>query len=292
MRYSIHKDPWYELPIKEADPKVSQVLIIPAPYEGSVCYGKGAGRGPEAIFQASQLVEQFEPELGFKPCRIGITSIPPLRLKGLKPASAVKKVESAVRSALKKGKKPIVVGGEHSISAGAIKACQEVFPDLTVLHLDAHSDLREEYHGGKYSHACIMKRVYDLGIKFVSVGIRSLCEEEWNLIQDKRLSVYFMHQLLSISGWQEMVVKELGDKIYITLDLDVLDPSELPGTGTPEPGGMRYRELIHLIKTVADFKKQVVAFDVVELAQIPGQLTSEFTAARLLYQMIGWLWAM
>lgn len=289
--YSIIKDPWYELLGKEADPDTAQVLIIPAPYQGSVSYGKGTARGPEALFQASQQVEQFEPELGFRPCRIGISGIPPLKIQKLKPAQAVKKVENAVRMALKKGKKPVMIGGEHSLSSGAIKATKEFYPDLSVLHLDAHADLRNEYHGTPYSHACIMRRVLEMDVPFVSVGIRSLSQEEWDLIQEKKLRVYFSHKLASISGWQELVARELSEKIYITLDIDVLDPSEIPGTGTPEPGGLNYRELLSLIKAIAHSKKQVVGMDLMELAPIKGEQISEFTSARILYQMIGWLWA-
>ena len=160
-----------------------------------------------------------------------------------------------------------------------------------MLHLDAHSDLRNEYHGEPYSHASIMRRVHDMGIKFISVGIRSLCEEEWDLIREKKLEVYFAHQLVGKSGWQEMVVRGLGEKVYVTLDIDVLDPSEMPGTGTPEPGGLRYRELLELFKTLGKSGKEVVAMDLVEVAPIKGQSMSEFTAARILYQMIGWFWA-
>lgn len=290
-RFIIQKDPWYELKGKEADPDFAQVWILPAGYEGSVSYGKGAIQGPSALFQASQQVEQFEPELGFRPCRIGIYGVAPLKLSKLKPVKAVKKVEQAVREILKKGKKTVIIGGEHSLSAGAISAVKEFYPELSVLHLDAHADLRDQYQGTPYSHACIMRRVYEMGVPFVSVGIRSLSQEEWDLIKAHNLRVYFAHQLDSISGWQEMVAQELSEKIYITLDIDVLDPSEIPGTGTPEPGGLRYRELLSLIKTIANSGKQVVAMDLMELAPLKGQSQSEFTSARILYQMIGWFWA-
>jgi len=282
---------WFDLEPKFSDPDQARVLIIPAPFEGSVSYGKGAEAGPLALFQASQQVEFFEPELKISPCQIGISSIPPLKLTGLAPRQAVEKVEQAVRAGLQKGKKTVMIGGEHSLSFGAIKACYQFFPDLNILHLDAHSDLRESYHGDPFSHASVMKRVLDAGIKFISAGIRSQCQEEWELIQAKNLEIYYAHQLQKMSGWQEMIAQKLGEKIYLTLDLDVLDPSEMPGTGTPEPGGLHYRELLDLFKAIANSGKQVVGMDLVELAPIPGQQVSEFTAARILYQMIGWFWA-
>jgi len=282
---------WYELAGREAEAESARVIIIPAPYEGSVCFGGGASRGPAAMFAASQLVEQLEPELQNRPCRIGIAGLPPLRLQKLKPKAAAAKVETAVRAVLRRGKKPVVLGGEHSLSAGAVKACAEAHPGLSVLHLDAHADLRDEYHGEPYSHASIMRRVHELGIRFVSAGIRSLSEEEWDLIRDQKLEVYFAHDLVRVSGWQEMAVRSLADQVYVTLDLDVLDPSEMPGTGTPEPGGLHYYELLELFKTLGRSGKNVVGLDLVELAPLKGQSLSEFTAARLLYQMIGWLWA-
>jgi agmatinase len=279
--------PFFKLPAELADPEKAEVLIIPAPYEGTVSYGGGAAQGPLAIFNASQEVEHFEPELGFVPAQVGIGKIPPLPLEGLSPEKAVKAVEEAVTDALKKGKRPVVLGGEHSLSAGAVKAIKDFYGEFTVLHFDAHADLRDQYRGARYSHACIMKRVMDMGVNSVSVGIRSLSPEEWSLYREKKPAIYFMHRLRKVSGWEEMIIRELKQKVYITLDLDVLDPACLPGTGTPEPGGMSYPELLGFLQLLAASCKEVVGFDLVELAPIKGEQVSEFTAARLLYQMIG-----
>ena len=282
---------FYDLPRAFTDPRRAQVVIIPAPYEGSVSYRKGTERGPFAIFQASKQVELFESELGIEPAQIGICSIAPLKLKTLSPRFAVKKVEEAVKGVLKNGKKPVLLGGEHSLSIGAIRAGVQFFPELEVLHLDAHSDLREQYEGDSYSHASVMRRVLELGVNSISLGVRSFSKEEYEFIQAKKLKVYLAHQLKAVSGWEEMIVGQLGKRIYITLDLDVLDPSEMPGVGTPEPAGLHYQDLIRLIKTLANSGKEVIGFDLVELAPIEGEVVSEFGCARLLYQMIGWLWS-
>jgi len=282
---------FYDLSSALSDPSQAQVVIIPAPYQGSVSYRKGTEQGPFAIFQASRQVELFEPELGIEPAQIGICSIAPLKLRGLSPKSAVKKVEEAVRAVLKKGKKPVLLGGEHSLSIGAVRAGLQFFPGLEVLHLDAHSDLREQYEGDSYSHASVMRRILELGVKSISVGVRSLSKAEYDLIQAKELKVYLAHQLKAVNGWEEMIVRQLGKKIYITLDLDVLDPSEMPGVGTPEPAGLHYQDLIRLIKALANSGKEVIGIDLVELAPIKGEVVSEFGCARLLYQLLGWLWS-
>ena len=214
----------------------------------------------------------------------------PLDIGKLKPEQAAKAVEEATAEALKKGKRPVMIGGEHSLSAGSIRAIKDFYKDVTVLHFDAHADQRQEYGGDVYSHACIMRRVYDMGVKFVSVGIRSMHISEWQFYKEKKLNIYFMRQLRNLSGWQEMVVSELGPKVYITLDLDVLDPSIMPGTGTPEPGGMSYLDLLEFFKVLSRSNKEVVGFDMVELAPVPGSQVSEFTAAKLLYQMLGLFW--
>jgi agmatinase len=284
------KGPFYRLPDRLSDPAKARVLIIPAPYEGTVSYGTGAARGPLAIFEASQEVEHIEPELGLIPGEIGISHIPPLALEGKTPEQAVKMVEDAVADALKKGRRPVVLGGEHSISAGAIKAVKDFHKDFTVLHFDAHADLRDQYRGTNHSHACVMRRVMDLGVNAISVGIRSLSEEEWALYHEQNPAIYFMHRLRRVSGWEEMILRELGDKIYITLDLDVLDPAFLPGTGTPEPDGMTYRELLNFLKLIAASGRELLGFDMVELSPVAGEQVSEFTAARLLYQMLGLFW--
>jgi len=282
---------FFDLPKELSDPERARVIIIPAPFEASVSYGKGASAGPFAIFEASKQVELFEPELGSVPAEAGISSLPALKLENLKPEQAAKAVEATVKKIFEQGRRPVMLGGEHSLTIGAVRAAQEFHKDIVVLHLDAHADLRDQYLGDAFSHACVMRRVYDLGVKFISAGIRNISSPERAFFKEKKLNIYFMHRLAQVSGWEEMIARELGEKIYITLDLDVLDPSVMPGVGTPEPGGMSYSGLLKFLRTIAKSGKEVVGFDLVELAPIPGQLASEFTAARLLYQMIGLFWA-
>jgi len=291
MKKSFWKGTFFDLEPSESDFQTAQVVIIPAGYERTVSYRKGTAKAPYAIFQASQQVELYEPELDLEPCQIGIASLPPLELEQLKPKQAIGEVEKAVEKLLKQNKKPILLGGEHSLSLGAIRALKKIFSEFSVLVLDAHTDLRESYSGEKFSHACVMRRVLELGVEPIWVGVRSLSKEEAQLLKEKNLEVYFAHQLISGSGWERKVAQRLREKVYLSLDLDVFDPSQLPGVGTPEPGGMLYSQILSLIKTLAKTGKNLLGFDLVELAPIEGEVVSEFTTARLLYQIVGWCWA-
>jgi len=262
----------------------SKIVVISAPYEKTTSYGKGTKNGPAAILKASQIVEDYDIEAGFEPCKkLGIHTLPALRLSN-DPHGAVYKT---VKKVLSDKKIPALLGGEHSISFGAIKAAKEAYPDLSVLQFDAHSDLRDAYHGDKHSHASIMRRVREM-CPAVQVGIRSQDIEEVSYLKEAGLmgSIFYAHEF-DVSKIPAMV-KRLSSNVYITFDIDVFDPSIMPGTGTPEPGGLLWYDCLKILKEVI-LSKNIVGFDVVELSPKKGMEHCDFTAAKLVYKMISYL---
>jgi agmatinase len=266
----------------------SEVVVLPAPLETTVSYMKGTGRGPAAMIQASHQVEFYDDELRTETYRKGIATLPALRFQGKSLKASVQLIQDGIIDILQSGKKPLLIGGEHTVSIGAIQACHQMVPDLSVLHLDAHTDLRESYEGSPYSHACVMARVKDI-CPFVSIGIRSLCIEEADLIKTKMFRVIDSHQMRTNGSWMDESINSLSDSVYITLDLDVFDPSIMPAVGTPEPGGMGWRECLDYMHRVFR-EKRIIGMDVVELAPRQGTEHGVFTAAKLTYRLIGyWL---
>ena len=258
----------------------SRVAILPVPFEATVTYGKGTKKGPPAILSASQKVELYDQELDKEPYKIGVATLPILKgnIRNIQP-----KIESEISILLDKGKFPIMLGGEHSISVGAVKACKNKYADLSVLQLDAHADLREDYNGSKFSHACVMRRVREI-CPAVAAGIRSLSQEEMDFARGSgQIKKIFWADRLDI----EKILAGLSSHVYITVDIDVFDPAEVPATGTPEPGGLNWYKVLEILKVVFRSKK-VVGCDLVELAPIKGQHASEFLAAKLVYKLIGY----
>ncbi len=276
----------FDLEPEWADYNRARVVVIPAPYEGTVTYGRGAARGPRALFEASQQVELYDIYLKREVYKVGIHMVAPLRLPG-SVGRAVTAVKNAVSRVLEADRFPVLVGGEHSLTHGSVAACRDKFKSLSVLQLDAHADLRDTYEGTKYSHACVMRRVSDMGIGFVPVGIRSMSGEEADWIRKKRQKVFFAEAIRGGKAWMREAVSMLGRNVYLTLDVDVFDPAVLPGTGTPEPGGLSYTEVVSLCRALARSGRKLVGLDIMELAPIPGEHVSEFLAARLLYHLIG-----
>jgi agmatinase len=195
------------------------------------------------------------------------------------------RVERAVGWVLDEGKLPVLLGGEHSLTAGAVRAAARRVEGLSVLQIDAHADMRDQYLDSRYSHACVMRRVREL-VAASSVGIRSLSEEEADHLEAHPAPIWSPRQFRALGGRWEPVLDALSDRVYVTIDLDGLDPSLVPATGTPEPGGLDWYEVVDLLAAVARARK-IVGFDVVELAPIPGQVASDFLAARLTYRLIG-----
>jgi agmatinase len=260
--------------------------VLPAPLELTTTYMKGTGNGPLALLEASRQVELWDDELKVKTVRAGIATLPLMEFKGLSPEQAMEALELRTGEILDEGKMPAVIGGEHSLTTGVIRAFAKRFPGLSVLHLDAHADLRESYEGSPLNHACVMARVGEM-VPFVSAGLRSLSPEEADKIDREGLVVFDMHTLRRNPDWSVSAIRALSDTVYITLDLDVLDPSVMPAVGTPEPGGMMWYPLLDFLKDVFA-SKRVVGVDMVELCPSVDPGAGAFTAAKLLYRMLGY----
>lgn len=261
----------------------SRVAIVPVPYDGTSTWVKGADKGPAAILKASANLELYDIETDSQVYLRGIFTDEPVA-GDLDPAQMVDSVRRRVQGHLANRKLVVVVGGEHSVSIGAVQAHAERYPGLSVLQLDAHSDLRDEYEGSKYNHACVMARVREL-CPIVQVGIRSMdISEKTSLAEDR---VFFAEKIHGSLSWIDQVVAKLTDQVYITIDLDVFDPSIMPSTGTPEPGGLMWYDVLALMKAVFR-RKTVVGFDVVEMCPVEGNWAPEFLAAKLIYKLLSY----
>lgn len=264
--------------------ETARAVILPAPYDFSTTYQGGTRWGPRAILAASRNMELWDDELGAT-YQAGIHTLPELEPTALGPEAMAARVEQAMGWILDRGQLPVLLGGEHSLTAGCVRAAAKRFAGLTVLQLDAHADMRDRYLDSPYSHACVMRRVREL-VPATSVGIRSLSEEEAEHLKRHPAPIWSVRQFRALRGNWEPILETLGAHVFVTFDLDALDPSILPGTGTPEPGGLDWYEAADLLAAVAQ-RSHVVGFDVVELAPLPGHVASDFLAARLVYRMIG-----
>ena len=272
--------------------KDAKAVILPVPYEGTVSYGKGTANGPKAIIEASRHMELYDEEIGINTAeKIGISTLKELNVKKDKPEAMLEKVKKAVKIVADDKKMPVILGGEHSISSAPVEILKERYNNLSVLQLDAHADLRNRYNGTIYSHACIMHRILDLDVPFVQVGIRSVCEEDTRVIKRKKIPVFWAKDIYNNNNWFDKAISKLSDNVYVTIDLDVFDPSIMPSTGTPEPGGLTWYNVINFLKEVAK-QKNIVGFDVVELAPNKDNIAPDFMAARLVYKMVGYVFSM
>ncbi|MCF8367549.1 MAG: agmatinase [Bacteroidales bacterium] len=259
------------------------VLLQSIPYDGTSTWGKGADKGFEAFLDAAENMELYDIETNSEVYKKGVHILPRIN-ESSSPEKVFQEVYSNTQKLLGLNKFLTFFGGEHSISIGIIKAFYEKYAGLTVLQLDAHTDLRPEYLGTPYNHACA---VYDASLhtNLIQVGIRSMDSGELPFLN--RDKCYFSHQILHHNKWMEESIDKMGDQVYITVDLDVLDPSIMPATGTPEPGGLNWNTITAYLKKVFE-KKEVVGFDIVELAPIPGNKAPEFLAAKLYYKMLSY----
>lgn len=269
------------------DPKTSRVTIIPVPYDATTSYIGGTSKGPAAIIDASSHMELYDEELGEETCRIGIHTMMPLPVGDKTSETMLRMVSGAVAQNLPPDKLPVIVGGEHSISLAPVRELIKRYPRLSVLQLDAHADLRDSYEGAPFSHACVGRRISEL-CPLVQAGIRSMSQEEADFKRSSPVITVFDHQVKQGDKVLEDVIQHLTDDVYLTVDLDVLDPAIMPATGTPEPGGMSWYEIIRLIRTLCR-QKRVVAFDVVELCPQPGNVAPDFLAAKLIYRIMGYV---
>ena len=273
--------------VKRAEFDNARIVILPVPYEGTVTYGKGTRNGPQAIIDASGHVELYDDELDFEPYTRGIHTLPKMEVEGQEPRDMFQAVRDMGSRLAASGKLVVMLGGEHSATPGMVAAFADVYKTMSVLQLDAHADLRHEYSGTRYSHACAMRRVLE-HCPAVQVGIRSLSRSEKKFINSEGLPVFFMRDVRTRAGWMDEATGCLNEDVYVTIDLDVLDPSIMPSTGTPEPGGMLWDEILGFLKIVAE-RRRIVAFDLVELSPQPDSIAPDFLAAKLAYKLIGYI---
>jgi len=263
--------------------KSSKVVIVPVPYESTTYYLSGTKEGPWAIIDASRHMELYDIEKDTNASKVGIFTLEELEPSKNSPKETVLRVENVVAKILEDGKFPFTLGGEHSVTLGAVSAFKKKFlHNLSVLQMDAHTDLRNEFEGTKFHHGCVMRRIVDdLKLSVTQVGIRSTTEEEMIYIKESKKNSIFYGKQYEI----EKVISTLKENVYLTFDLDALDPSIMPSVGTPEPGGLGWYESLDLLKAVAQ-SRNIVGADVVELSPIPGLIAPDFLSAKLVYKII------
>ena len=272
----------------------SDVVILPIPFEATTTYRRGCVRGPEAILQASQQVEYYDEELDWEVCfDVPIHTTDPVADRLNQPTldleTMLTQVQGRVGDLLNDDKCVISLGGEHSITEGIVAAYREKYGDsFTVVQIDAHGDLRQEYEGSIHNHACVMRRVVDMGLPTVQIGIRAICKEEADLIKAKNLTVFRARDVAKNPQWIEAALGAITTpRVFVTIDLDGLDPTTLPGVGTPEPGGLDWYSLTDFLRQLFQ-RYQVIGADIMELAPLVDSVVSQFTAAKLTYKLIGY----
>jgi agmatinase len=270
----------------------ARVAILPVPYEGTVSYGHGAAEGPRAILAASDQLEMYDEELDCCPDALGLHTLAPVDCAGATPEQAMQRIHAAALPPLRDGKFLVTLGGEHSISYGVFTAQQAVRSrPFSLLQIDAHADLRPSYQGTPHSHASIMARAHDLGLPFVQVGLRAVSQPERDFLRASGLeaNVFWAHDIAARADerWMDEALERLGEDVYVTLDVDGLDPTIMPATGTPVPGGLGWYPTLRLLRKVAA-RRRIVGFDVTELAPLPGLHAPDFLVARLVYKLIGY----
>ncbi len=264
----------------------AQMVLVPVPYDETSTWGKGADQGPDALIRASEHLEAYDIETRYEVSDHGFYTDVPVTEKQ-SPEAMIQAVYTRVRQRLDQNKFCIVLGGEHSVSIGAVQAHAEKFSDLTVLQLDAHSDLRDEYHGSQYNHACVMARIRQC-CSIVQVGIRSMDATELSRVEPDRM--FFAADIIGQSVWVERAIEKTAPNVYVTIDLDVFDSSLMPSTGTPEPGGLFWYDVMRFLRRLCK-ERRVVGFDVVELCPSQGNRAPDFMAAKLVYTFSSYIFS-
>jgi agmatinase len=272
------------------DPETAKIIIFPVSYDGTVTFKQGTRDGAAAIISASRELEYYDEETDYEVYQLGIATLPLLSSSSSFPQSLLNKIKKVGLKWLNQGKFIVMLGGEHLLSLGMIKAHAEKIKEFSILHLDAHADLKKKYNNTSYSNACVMYLAHKYA-PIVSVGLRSLCKEEAQFIQTKTLPVFYARE---VKDNLEMVIKKilnhLKDRIYLTIDLDCFDCGQMPSVGTPEPGGLDWYEILAIIKTLTN-KKEIIGFDVMELCPQPKLIAPDFLAAKLVYKTLSYIFA-
>ena len=275
------------LPPELCDPERSRALVLPVPYESTTEYRAGTRDGPQAIIDASQFLELFDLELRREICEAGICTHTEVQPDMRGPERMAERIAAVFAELARPGRVIAMLGGEHSITIGAVSALRRTHPRLSVLQLDAHADLRDEYLGSQYSHACTGRRLLEM-CPLVQVGVRSMSVEEHEFVRERGLSPFYAHAEPVTVKTIERIVNALTEDVYVTVDLDVLDPSIMAAVGNPEPDGLLWGETMELLRAVAE-ARHVVGFDVVELCPSQGPEACAFLAARLAYKLVGYV---
>ena len=271
------------IPEEFAKIEKSSIVLSTVPYDGTSTWQKGADKGPEAFLKASENMELYDIETDSEVYRNGIFMADPVT-ENSSPEAMVEAVYSLTKKYILRDRFVTTFGGEHSISIGAIRAHNEVFQNLTVLQIDAHADLRKEYEGSNYNHACALYEANE-NTNLIQVGIRSMDVAEKRVMN--RANVFFAHEMAQDKFWMDVAIELMTDNVYITIDLDGFDPSICPATGTPEPGGLMWYESLEFFKKVFE-QKNVVGFDIVELCPNENEKSSDFLAAKLYYKLLSY----
>lgn len=272
------------LPDRYTDYEQAAAVVLPIPFDKTSTWQKGADKGPAAIIEASRYLELYDIETDSEIFKKGIFTARPIHAASS--SLLIKKTDAAVTRYLKDNKLVITLGGDHSVSIGVVQAYARHFKDLSILHLDAHADSRESYEGSPYNHACVIARAREFTKNIVSAGIRSMDSSERQNVDKKKM--FFAHNIYDSDKWIKNAVRELGDTVYITIDLDVFDPGIMPSTGTPEPGGLGWYQVLKLLASVSK-SKRIVGFDVVELCPSKSK-APDFLTAKLIYTLLSYIY--
>jgi agmatinase len=266
----------------------ARAVVLPVPYDLTTSYLAGTRHGPQAIIAASTHLELYDEELHSEPYRLGIHTLPPLEPSAASPEETLQRVEEAISWLLQHDKFPVLLGGEHSLTLAPVRALQKKFGNFSVLQLDAHADLRDSFQNTHFNHACVGRRIHELGLTLVQIGIRAISPEEAEFMRSaKNLYVCFDYELHSHPAQIDAALSKLRDPVYVTVDVDVFDPALMPAVGTPEPGGLDWYTVLKILRYVGE-KHTVLGFDVVELCPIAGLVGPDFLAAKLVYKMLGY----
>ncbi|MDO8601471.1 MAG: agmatinase [bacterium] len=277
-------EPFNFMGLDGQDYQKARVVIFPVPYSSTTCWKTGTNEGPQAIIEASRHMELYDVESKKDPSKEGIFTLEPLEPSKNSPEETIFRIKKVIDRILKDKKFLIMLGGEHSITLGAILSFKEKFSNFSVLQIDAHADLRNLYEGTKYHHGSVMRRVRELNIPVTQVGLRSISEEDADYVRKAKIKTIFPAPDLPI----DKIIATLKEKVYLTIDLDGLDPAIMPSVGTPEPGGLGWHELLDLVKQLAQ-KRKIIGADVVELCPTPGLHAPDFLAAKLVYKIISYV---
>jgi len=264
----------------------AKVVVLPVPYGKTVSFKQGTENGPRAILDASCGLELFDEEIGKDTYRIGINTAEELKAQMFPPEEMTAQVEERVSAFVKDDKFPVILGGEHTVTIGAVKALLKTHKNMSVFSLDAHHDLRDTYKDSRFSHACVNRRISEI-CSTVIAGTRSLSKEEKNFLPNPNVAVFNVYDIQDIPNWKEKIRDLLAENVYISIDLDVFDPSIMPSVGTPEPGGVGWYEVLDLIRYIIQYKN-IVGMDVVELCPIKDMVAPDFLAAKLIYRILGY----